>query len=209
MVQVESGIVNAQEAGLKACTACGRLQKIHDDADCLRCGAGVSSRRRNSLQRTWAFLIVGFIAYIPANIYPIMFRQSFTGDTSDTILSGVLLLVDSGSYFIAFVIFFASICIPVAKFVIITALAMSIHFKWDLSLHTRHRMHRVTEFIGRWSMVDVFVVAVLAALIQLGAFLTIIPGIGISAFAVSVVFTMLSASSLDPRLLWDGEKDGI
>jgi len=86
---------------------------------------------------------------------------------------------------------------------------MSIHFKWDMSLHTRHRMHRVIEFIGRWSMVDVFVVAVLAALIQLGAFLTIIPGIGISAFALSVVFTMLSASSLDPRLMWDGEKDGV
>lgn len=134
-----------------------------------------------------------------------MLTRSFTGDTSDTILSGIILLVQSGSYVVAFIIFFASICIPVAKFVIITGLALSLHFRWDMSLHTRHQLHRITELIGRWSMIDVFVVAVLAALIQLGAIMTILPGAGINAFALSVVFTMLAASSLDPRLLWDAK----
>jgi len=100
------------------------------------------------------------------------------------------------------------VCIPVAKFVIIAGLALSLHFQWAMSEHTRHVLHTITEFIGRWSMIDVFVVAVLAALIQLGAILTIEPGAGINAFALSVVFTMFSATSLDPRLIWDGAQSG-
>jgi paraquat-inducible protein A len=156
-----------------------------------------------SVQRAWAFLLVGMMAYVPANVYPVMLTRSFSGDTSDTILSGVFVLINSGSYFVALIIFIASICIPVAKFVIIAGLALSLHFDWDMSLHTRHRLHGLTEFIGRWSMIDVFVVAVLAALIQLGAIISVLPGTGINAFALSVMFTMLSASSLDPRLLWD------
>ncbi|MFT6874591.1 MAG: paraquat-inducible protein A [Granulosicoccus sp.] len=197
--------MSALQAGLKACIACGILQPISDNASCRRCGATVRSRRRHSLQRTWAFLIVGLLAYIPANVFPIMLTRSFSGDTSDTIFSGIISLADSGSYVVAFIIFFASICIPVAKFVIISGLALSLHFRWNMSLHTRHRLHSLTEVIGRWSMIDVFVVAVLAALIQLGAILTILPGVGINAFALSVVFTMLAASSLDPRLLWDAK----
>lgn len=203
MGQAVSKPVSALQAGLKACTACGKLQSLGDEALCRRCGATVRSRRHHSLQRAWAFLIVGMLAYVPANTFPIMQTHSISGDTSDTIFSGIITLADSGSYVVAFIIFFASICIPVAKFVIIIGLALSLRFRWELSLHTRHMLHRITELVGRWSMIDVFVVAVLAALIQLGAILTIIPGVGINAFALSVVFTMLAASSLDPRLLWD------
>jgi len=155
------------------------------------------------VQRTWAFLLVGIIAYIPANTTPIMSTTSFMGNTSDTIMSGVFSLIATGSYFVAFVVFFASICIPVFKFIAIALLALGLQFSWNISEHNRHRLHTLTEFIGRWSMLDVFVVAVLAALIQLGAIITVAPGIGINAFAVSVVFTMLAASSLDSRLLWD------
>lgn len=201
--------VTAQAAGLKSCTACGKLQKLGNEAPCSRCGAQVRSRRRHSVQRTWAFLMVGIMTYIPANVYPIMLTHSFVGDSSDTILSGVFALVSSGSYGVALIIFVASICIPVAKFVIVGGLALSLQFDWEMSEHTRHRLHAVTEFIGRWSMIDVFVVAVLAALIQLGAILTVLPGIGINAFALSVVFTMLAASSLDPRLLWDRKNNVV
>jgi len=148
------------------------------------------------------------MAYIPANLYPIMLTKSFSGNTSDTILSGVVTLAQSGSVFVAIIIFVASVVIPVAKFVIIAGLALSLHFQWAMSEHTRHILHTITEFIGRWSMIDVFVVAVLAALIQLGAILTIEPGAGINAFALSVVFTMFSATSLDPRLIWDGVEHG-
>lgn len=195
--------LSARAAGLKRCSACGALHKISVGDRCRRCGASVTVRRTNSLQRVWAFLIVGLIAYIPANIYPITFTQSLTGERSDTILSGIVALAESGSIFVAVVIFVASIGIPVTKFLVIGGLALSLHFEWPMSLHTRHRLHAVTELIGRWSMIDVFVVAVLAALIQLGAILTITPGVGVSAFAASVLFTMFAASSLDPRLIWD------
>ena len=200
--------VTAQQAGLARCDFCGTLHRLPAVDDCRSCGATVRSRKRNSLQRTWAFLIVGLMAYIPANLYPIMMTKSFSGNTSDTILTGIISLANSGSLFVALVVFVASVVIPVTKFVIIAGLALSLHFQWTMSEHTRHILHTITEFIGRWSMIDVFVVAVLAALIQLGAILTIEPGAGINAFALSVVFTMLSATSLDPRLIWDGAEHG-
>jgi len=200
--------LTAQQAGLVRCHFCGALHRLPVKAACRRCGAQVSSRKQHSLQRTWAFLIIGLMAYIPANVYPIMITKSFSGNTSDTIFTGVVALAQSGSVFVAIVVFVASVCIPVSKFVIIAGLALSLHFQWAMSVHTRHVLHTITEFIGRWSMIDVFVVAVLAALIQLGAILTIEPGIGINAFALSVVFTMFSATSLDPRLIWDGMERG-
>lgn len=200
--------LTAQQAGLARCQFCAALHRLPDASLCRRCGAQVSSRKHNSLQRTWAFLIVGLLAYIPANIYPIMITKSFSGNSSDTIFTGVIALAQSGSLFVAIVVFVASVCIPVAKFVIIAGLALSLHFQMTMSEKTRHVLHAITEFIGRWSMIDVFVVAVLVALIQLGTILTIEPGAGINAFAVSVVFTMFSATSLDPRLIWDGKQSG-
>jgi len=201
---LESQSLTAREAGLKACNACGVLRQIDDAHFCPRCGATVQSRRHNSIERVWALLIVGILAYIPANTLPILITSSIAGDTSDTIISGVLELIRHGSYGVAAVIFAASVLIPIAKFIIIAGLALSLHFDANLSDHTRHKLHAITEFIGRWSMIDVFVVAVLAALIQLGAILTVTPGWGINAFALSVIFTMLSATALDSRLIWDG-----
>ena len=203
MDTAQSDSVTALEAGLQRCSSCGRLQRIDDERVCQRCGEKITPRRPMSIQRTWGFLFVGIIAYIPANVLPIMNTRSFLGNTEDTIVSGVLSLISTGSYFVAIIVFIASVCIPVLKFVTIASLALCLQFPWDLSEHTQHRLHTLTEFIGRWSMIDVFVVAVLAALIQLGAIITITPGGGINAFAVSVVFTMLAAISLDSRLLWD------
>jgi len=194
----------AKVAGLARCPACGTLGQASPKLHCRGCGGVVHARIPFSLQRTWAFLIVGLMAYVPANTLPIMSSTGYTGATSDTILSGVMTLADQGSPGVAIIIFVASICIPVTKFFIIGGLALSLHLDLPLSGHKRHRLHAVTEFIGRWSMIDVFVVAVLAALIQLGAIITIEPGVGINAFALSVVFTMFSALSLDARLIWDG-----
>lgn len=203
MGDAQQAAVTALQAGLKRCSSCGRLQKIDNNQRCLLCGADVTVRRPMSVQRTWAFLLVGMIAYIPANVMPIMSTTSYMGNTEDTIMSGVFSLIATDSYGVALIVFVASICIPIVKFIIIAGLALCLQFAWSMSDHTQHRLHALTEFIGRWSMIDVFVVAVLAALIQLGAIMTIKPGVGINAFAVSVVFTMLAASSLDPRLLWD------
>ena len=195
--------LSALAAGMVRCTACGTLNRWPEADRCRRCNHRLRSRKRNSLQRCWAFLIVGMMLYVPANLMPIMITRSFSGNSSDTILSGIIELFTTGSPGVAIIIFVASICIPIAKFVIIGFLAAGLQFHWSLSAHHRHQLHVLTEFIGRWSMIDVFVVAVLAALIQLGAIMTITPGVGINAFAASVVFTMLAASSLDPRLIWD------
>ena len=198
---------SAREAGLARCPACGTLAEVPAPAAaprCRACGARVHGRIPYSLQRTWAFLAVGLMAYVPANLLPIMSTRSFEGNRSDTIMSGVAELAAQGSPGVAAIVFFASICIPLVKFVVIAALALGIRHSSRLSEHLRHRLHAVTELIGRWSMIDVFVVAVLAALIRLGAIMTISPGAGINAFAVSVVFTMFAALSLDARLIWDG-----
>lgn len=200
--------LTARHAGLASCRACGTLHRKADRIVCRLCGARVHSRTPRSLQRVWAFLLVGVLAYVPAMTVPVMLTRSLTTRSEDTIMSGVLELMRQGSFGIAAIIFVASVCIPVIKFAIIGALALSLQRGWPMSEHARHRLHRLTEFIGRWSMIDVFVVAVLTALIQLGTFITITPGRGIEAFALAVIFTMLAASSLDPRLFWDHDIDG-
>lgn len=196
--------VTARQAGLVSCLVCRAVHPKHN-RDCDRCGAKLESRKWLSLQRTWAFLLVGVFAYVPANMLPIMETKWLGGSSNDTIMSGVIALFDSGSIFVAVVVFVASVIIPVSKFIIIIGLALTLQLGWRWSEHAMHRLHTITELIGRWSMIDVFVVAVLVSLIQLGVFLSITPGAGIVSFAFSVVFTMLAATSIDTRLLWDAQ----
>lgn len=200
--------VTAREIGLIGCAVC-RAVHANKESHCSRCGARLHSRKPHSLQRTWAFLIVGILAYFPANTLPITTTRWLGGSSTDTIFTGVVTLLNSGSVFVAVVVFVASICIPISKFVIIAGLALTLQYKLQWSEHHMHRMHALIELIGRWSMIDVFVVAVLAALIQLGVFISISPGQGIVAFAFSVVFTMLSATSIDTRLLWDVKNNDV
>ncbi|MEL6830103.1 MAG: paraquat-inducible protein A [Pseudomonadota bacterium] len=195
----------AQEAGLALCRTCRTLTDRPGEK-CVVCGAKTASRSPQSLQLVWAFWVAGIIAYIPGNLMPIMITQSVAGDSPSTIMSGVISLIHHGSFEIAAVIFIASIVVPVSKFIIIAWLALSIQFRWSLSEHRRHFAHEAVELIGRWSMIDVFVVAALAALIQVGALMSILPGVGVNAFALSVIFTMLSAMSFDPRLIWDSQQ---
>ncbi|MTI42524.1 paraquat-inducible membrane protein A [Roseibium hamelinense] len=196
----------AREYGLAVCQSCGWL--VQDaPARCDRCGRKVHFRNPASLQKVWAYWLAGVIAYIPGNTYPIMITKSVAGENAATIIGGVLTLIHHQSYLVAGVVFIASIVIPVSKFLVIAWLALSIQRGQATGEHTRLHAYEATEFIGRWSMVDVFVVAALAALIQLGALVSIQPGIGIQAFALSVIFTMLSANAFDARLIWDREQD--
>ena len=191
----------ATDAGLVLCRTCGTLNGPDGD-HCAVCGARLARLADDDLQAVWAFWLAGVIAYIPGNVLPIMVTESLGSVSASTIVGGVVTLIHHGSYAIAAVIFIASIAVPVTKFAIIAWLAISIQRGWSARMHTRHRAHQIIELIGRWSMVDVFVVAALAALIQIGGLISIAPGVGINAFAMSVVFTMLAATSLDPRLIW-------
>lgn len=176
---------------------------------CRRCHAALSSREPNSLSRVWAWLAAGIILYIPANIYPMLLTKTLGVQEESTIVGGAIELVHYGAYFVAFIVLFASVAIPVAKFFAIGLLAWSVRRGSSrLSAHRRMQLYEVTEFIGRWSMIDVFVVAILTALVQLGFLASINPGPAAVCFALSVVFTMLSAQSFDPRLIWDSIEEG-
>lgn len=199
-------LITARQAGLLACDRCGRVHSATVQ-ECSRCGAGLELRDGHSLQAVWAWLIAGIIVYIPANTYP-MLRTATLLDTSEsTIVGGAIDLFHHGAYGVAIIVFVASILIPIGKFIAIGYLGLSLRRAGYLSAHSRHRLYEVVEFIGRWSMIDVFVVAILSALVQLGSVATINPGIAAVSFALSVAFTMLAAQSFDPKLIWDADRE--
>lgn len=188
--------------GLHCCHHCSLLTSVNQ-AYCARCGTKLHARVPYSLQKTWAYLLTSIMLYFPANLYPIMHTTLLGSDEPSTILGGVLTLWQHGSYPIAAVVFIASVLIPVAKMLVLTWLVVSVQAGYEHRIEERVWMYRITELIGRWSMIDVFVVAVLVALVQLGGLISVQPGIATVAFAGVVILTMLSALSFDPRLIWD------
>ena len=200
-------VLTAHRAGLAGCHRCGRVWP-QDQARCHRCGAHLVAPDRRGLQRVWAWWLAGLIAYIPANVFPMMSTQTFAGlagNSEATILGGVVELMHYGSYDIALIVFVASVIVPVGKFLAIAWLAVVAGRPASVEqAHSRLKVYEVVEFIGRWSMIDVFVVAILSALVQLGFVASIRPGPAAVSFALSVAFTMLSAQSFDARLIWRG-----
>ena len=203
--QMENGCaVTAASLGLVACHACMNLCPEESiDQPCPRCGARVHRRKPDSLSRTWALLLAAYILYIPANTMPIMVTRSILGTQADTIFSGVVYLWKAGSYALSLIVLVASIVVPLLKMFILTFLLLTIHFRSRWRVQERTRLYRLVESIGRWSMLDVFVVALLVSLVQSGALASVIPGDGVMAFSAVVVLTMLASLSFDPRLLWD------
>lgn len=197
----------ARQAGRVACTSCGDVWPMAMTV-CSRCSARLRSRPTHGLGSVWAWWVAGVLLYIPANAWPMLITRTLGRDEASTILGGVVELADHGSWGIAAIVFFASIAIPVGKFAAIAVLALAVQFGSRLHNHTLMVLYEVVEFIGRWSMIDIFVVAILSALVQLGFLASLAPGPAAGCFALSVAFTMLSARAFDPRLLWDriGEK---
>ncbi len=198
-------VLTARAAGLLGCPQCARVSPARTDR-CPRCGTFLSSRDATSLSRVWAWWWAGLIAYLPANIYPMLLTSQFGKTSENTIVGGAIELAHHGDISVALIVFVASIVIPVGKFVAIAYLAVVMQRGTPMQGHARHRLFEVVEFIGRWSMIDVFVVAILSSLVQLGFAATINPGTAAICFAFSVAFTMLSAQSFDTRLIWDASK---
>ena len=174
-----------------------------DEGRCPRCDDELSFRERNCIQRTWAFVIAATICYIPANVLPVLNTTTATGTDSDTILQGVVLLWSPTGWPLSIIVLVASIIIPSAKILAIAYLLISVQRRSAANNRQRTRLYRMVEFIGRWSMVDVFVDTFTAALIQLQPLMSVAPGPGLPFFAGVVVLTMLAAESFDPRLIWD------
>jgi paraquat-inducible protein A len=193
--------LTAAKAGMNVCHTCMTASPV-DNSRCELCGSHIHEHKKSNLQAAWALLITSLLLYIPANFMPIM-STTFLGDsTNSTIMGGIITLWHHGSYPIAIVIFIASIFVPVGKLIALTWLCISVHSGKATSLKEKTQLYRITEFIGRWSMVDVFVVAILVALIRLGNIMSIYPGMASMAFAAMVITTMLAAMSFDPRLIW-------
>ncbi len=202
------GNASAMSQGLQGCSVCTAVVPL-GSKKCDGCGAHLHGDFSRSIQETWAWLITSVVLYIPANFLPIMHTTFLGRTTENTIFGGVVTLWEHGSYPIALVIFVASVFVPIGKILILGWLCVSVQFGSTLVLKQKSRLYRITEFVGRWSMVDVFVVGILVALIQLGAIMTILPGAAALAFAAMVATTMLAAIAFDPRLIWLSPTHGM
>lgn len=208
--------------GLAACERCGLLARMpdapaaaeaildHDDAPeaaaapvCPRCMSPMHVRKPDSLMRCWALLIAAAAMYLPANLLPVMITDTLLGTQQDTIMSGIVYLWTSGSWHLAIIVFIASFFVPLAKLGILAVLCLSVQQRWHWNPKLRTRLYVVVEAIGRWSMLDVFVVTLLAGLVHLSTLAVIKPGPGVAPFAAVVVLTMFAARCFDPRLIWD------
>lgn len=192
----------AAEQGLASCHTCLKLVPA-DTHRCPRCGSLVHLRSPDSVQRTVALLITAAILYVPANVLPIMYTDQLGNTVESTIIGGVVLLINLGSWPIAAVIFIASVMVPLGKLMIMFYLCWSVSRGTLGSERQRTLIYRVTEFIGKWSMVDVFVVSILVALVHLTGLLVFRPGPAALAFAGVVMITMIAAEGFDQRLIWD------
>jgi len=203
--------LTAMGASLISCHSCHLLSKARSAlkgtfAVCPRCGARMHSRKPNSIARTWALVITAFILYIPANVLPITNVISLGKAQADTIMSGVIYFVKSGSWPIALVIFVASVFVPLLKLFLLSFLLISVQRKSQWRPKDRTRLYRITEAVGRWSMTDIYVVTILVALVKLGTLATIEAGPGAIFFAGVVIITIFAAMSFDPRLIWDTQE---
>ncbi|SAL47153.1 PqiA family integral membrane protein [Caballeronia udeis] len=193
-------------AGLFTCHHCDLLSKpsAHaHGASCPSCSASLHLRKPDSLKRTWAFIFAAMILYIPAVLLPVMVTSTLFGAQSDTILSGVVYLWTTGSWSLAVIVFIASVVVPMIKILSLTYLAWSTQLRSALIPRERTRIYRIVEFVGRWSMLDIYVITILVALVQFGSVASIEAGPGAIAFGAVVVLTMFAALSFDPRLIWD------
>jgi len=201
-------LTGRDSGSLVGCHACDQVCRLvpGGHVQCPRCGAALHRRKPHSLARTWALVIAACILYVPANLLPVMTVTSFGQGEPDTILSGVKELIAAGMWPVALLVFFASITVPVLKIVTLIFLLVSVQRGSRWRPRDRTVLYRVIESVGRWSMVDIFMISILVALVNLGAIATILPGPGAIAFAAVVILTMIAAMSFDPRLIWDARE---
>ena len=198
----------AAEQNLISCHTCALLVPkknlgSHGHADCPRCESSLHSRKTNSLTRTWALLFTASMLMIPANVFPVMTVMRFGKGDPNTIMSGVIHLIEGGMWPLGMIVFIASVVVPIMKLVVLSFLMISVKKKSSWRPRDRTVLYRVTEVVGAWSMVDIYLLAMLVALVKFGFLTTILPGIGATFFGAVVVATMLAAHTFDPRLIWD------
>ncbi|MCD6533017.1 MAG: paraquat-inducible protein A [Deltaproteobacteria bacterium] len=203
---INSGVTTAKEAGLALCHDCHKLVPATGKSalgTCPRCGAAIHLRKPNSLNRSWALVLAALILYFPANFLPIMLVDFMGSPDLSTIMDGIIYFFQEGSYGIGAVILTASILVPCFKIICLILILLSIHFRWRSWLRHKTILFRIIEFIGRWSMLDIFVIALLHVLVNFEGLTTITAAPAAPYFVGVVLCTMFAAITFDPRLLWD------
>jgi paraquat-inducible protein A len=197
----------AFQQNLIRCHDCGALSPLSAEAQpCPICGSPLHARIPHSLQRTMAFLLCGYALYVPANIFPIMTVTQFGAGEPHTILGGILALIASGMLPIAILVFIASILVPLLKLVGLMLLWLCVYYRWQVNARRWTQMYRIIAFVGRWSMLDIFMISILISLVDLGGVARVLAGPAATAFASVVVITLFAAKNFDPRLIWDNQK---
>lgn len=198
-----------KDAGYALCRTCGKMNRREllitggGTSPCPRCGTSVHSRAPGSISRTWAFVITGFLLLIPANVLPFGEAIYFGSGNPDTIISGIAKLMKDDMVPIAILVFIASVIVPLFKLTGLTYLLLAVHFRWKMNKRQCTAMHRLISIIGRWSMLDLFLLSILVAMVDMGAVASVTPGPGATFFATVVVITVFAATSFDSRLIWD------
>lgn len=201
-----SALPGALRQGLIRCQDCGALARhAAEIRTCPLCGSRLHARIPNSLQRTLAFLLCGYALYIPANIYPIMTVTQFGVGEPHTILGGIRALIEGDMLPVALLVFIASILVPILKLVGLSLLWLCVYYRWQVNARRWTLMYRVIAFVGRWSMLDIFMISILISLVDLGGVARVLAGPAATAFAAVVVITLFAAKSFDPRLIWDNQ----
>ena len=203
---MSDAVLTAQSMGVIGCHSCGLVSRVPPrdrPMHCQRCGSKLHSRKPDSLRRSWALLIAAAVLYLPANLLPIMRTSNLFELHDDTILSGVVRLWTAGSWDLAVIVFVASIVVPILKIGALGLVLFTVQRRNHWHRLERARLYRLIERIGHWSMLDVFVVALLVALVHFRSLALVEAGPGAVAFGAVVVLTMLASMSFDPRLIWD------
>ena len=195
-------------ADIHACETCGLSQEVEplapgSTAECIRCGFTVATRPAGGAELTLALTLAALVLYVPANIYPILRMNLYGTYSENTIWDGVVSLMQYNEYFVAAIVFLASIVVPLIKLLGLLFLVASVRWGRGRRLRARTQIYKFIEAIGPWAMLDVFLLAILVAVVKLEQLATVLPGPGIVAFASVVILTILASQSFDPRLIWD------
>ncbi|HCT99631.1 MAG TPA: paraquat-inducible membrane protein A [Methylococcaceae bacterium] len=194
----------ALSQGIIRCHDCGKLTlKTQENTACTRCGKQLHARLPQSFQRTLALLISSYALYLPANLFPIMTFTRFGIGEPHTIIGGIISLIHSDMLPIALLVLVASILVPLLKLIGLSLLLLCVHYRWQVNATHWTKTYRIIALVGRWSMLDIFMISILVSLVNLGGVAQVIAGTASTAFAAVVILTMFAAKSFDPRLIWD------
>ena len=197
-----------KEQGLQVCSICGNYSHYNQDASqCPICDNDISQRKKHSLQKTWALLLTALIFIVPANIYPITYLLKNNVLYPDTIFSGIISLIESEMIAIALIVFIASIVVPILKIIALAFITLAVQMNWKFSAKKQLFVFTFVDWVGRWSILDLFVISIMVAVFDKGHLLSVYPGVAATSFTIVVITTLFAANSFDTRLIWDAQSN--